>query len=194
MKTTPLAVYLMSSSGSCSWALNTRVSPTVVLQAAISCSWALITRVSPTLVLQAAISYSWALERIRMATRVRVCNYVKIKTGRSFPPVLKTVTLRRLRKMLMLLSVHVPVFYFWYGSIISPWQWASNGVTCCYSRRPFLYALGFNYQGFPHTSTASDKGDRSNMTVTCKSWWQLCFHCQIEIEVGDNILWFKCHS
>ena len=34
-------------------------------------------------------------ERIRMgqwATRVRVCNYVKIETGQNFPPVLKIVT------------------------------------------------------------------------------------------------------
>ena len=27
-----------------------------------------------------------------MATRVRVCNYVKIETGRNFLPVLKIVT------------------------------------------------------------------------------------------------------
>ena len=26
------------------------------------------------------------------AARVRVCNYVKIETGRNFPPVLKIVT------------------------------------------------------------------------------------------------------
>jgi len=31
-------------------------------------------------------------ERIRRATRVRVCNYVKIETGKNFPPVLKIVT------------------------------------------------------------------------------------------------------
>ena len=32
-------------------------------------------------------------ERIRIdTTRVRACNYVKIKTGRNFPPVLKIVT------------------------------------------------------------------------------------------------------
>ena len=31
-------------------------------------------------------------ERIRRATRVRTCNYVKIKTGQNFPPVLKIVT------------------------------------------------------------------------------------------------------
>ena len=32
-------------------------------------------------------------ECIRMgATRVKACNYIKIKTGRNFPPVLKIVT------------------------------------------------------------------------------------------------------
>ena len=33
-----------------------------------------------------------AQERKERATRVRVCNYVKIETGQNFPPVLKTVT------------------------------------------------------------------------------------------------------
>ena len=41
-------------------------------------------------------------------TRLRVCNYIKIATGWNFPPVLKIVTrTAQLRKMLMLLSVHV---------------------------------------------------------------------------------------
>ena len=31
-------------------------------------------------------------ERIRTATRVRACNYVKIATERNFPPVLNIVT------------------------------------------------------------------------------------------------------
>ena len=43
-------------------------------------------------------------------TRVRTCNYmyVKIETGRNFPPVLKIVThTAQLHKMLMLLCVHM---------------------------------------------------------------------------------------
>ena len=31
-------------------------------------------------------------ERIRTVTTVRACNYIKIETGRNFPPVLKIVT------------------------------------------------------------------------------------------------------
>ena len=34
-----------------------------------------------------------------------------------------------------------PVFYFQYSSIITPWLWASIGVACSYSSRPFLCAL-----------------------------------------------------
>ena len=41
----------------------------------------------------------------------------------------------------MLLSVHWPAFYFWYGLIISPCLWASIGVRCSYSRCSFLSAL-----------------------------------------------------
>ena len=48
-----------------------------------------------------------------MATRVRACNYVKIETGRNFPPVLKIVTrTAQAGKMLMLLSVHVTSVLF----------------------------------------------------------------------------------
>ena len=48
------------------------------------------------------------------ASRVRACNYVKIATGRNFPPVLKMVTrtVRRLHKMLMSLCVHVTSVLF----------------------------------------------------------------------------------
>ena len=46
-------------------------------------------------------------------TRVRACNYVKIETGRNFPPVLQIVTrTEQLRKMLMLLSMHVTSVLF----------------------------------------------------------------------------------
>ena len=41
------------------------------------------------------IGFQWlytAQERIRWTTRVRACNYVKIKTGRNFQPILKIVT------------------------------------------------------------------------------------------------------
>ena len=41
--------------------------------------------------------------------------------------------------MLMLLSMHVTSVLFYYGSIISPWLWASN------SSRPFLCALAGIY-------------------------------------------------
>ena len=42
------------------------------------------------------------------ATRVRACNYIKIKKGRNFPPILKIVMrTAQLCKMLMLLCVHV---------------------------------------------------------------------------------------
>ena len=43
---------------------------------------------------------------------VRVCNYIKIETGRNFPLVLKIVTLCRLRKMLMLLCMDVTIILF----------------------------------------------------------------------------------
>ena len=36
--------------------------------------------------------YVFRQVRIRTVTRVRVCNYVKIETGRNFPPVLIIVT------------------------------------------------------------------------------------------------------
>jgi len=42
--------------------------------------------------------------------------------------------------MLMLLSVHVTSVLFQYGSIVSPWLWASIGVTHSYSSRPCLCA------------------------------------------------------
>ena len=55
------------------------------------------------------------------ATRVRVCNYVKISTGRNFPPLQKVVTrVHGLCKMLILLCVHVPEFYFYYWREIPP--------------------------------------------------------------------------
>ena len=38
------------------------------------------------------IYYIFSQERIRTATRVRACNYVKIETRWNFPPVLKIVT------------------------------------------------------------------------------------------------------
>ena len=43
-----------------------------------------------------------------------MCKYVKIDTGQNFPPLLKIVThtLCRLRKMLMLLNVHVTSVLF----------------------------------------------------------------------------------
>lgn len=41
----------------------------------------------------------------------------------------------------MLLSVHWPAFYFWYGLIILPCLWASIGVRCSYSSWSFLSAL-----------------------------------------------------
>ena len=48
-----------------------------------------------------------------MVTRVRACNYIKIKTGRNFPPVLKTVThTAGCIKMLMLLCMHMTSVLF----------------------------------------------------------------------------------
>ena len=50
---------------------------------------------------------TWWQERIRTGDySVRACNYVKIATGRNFPPVLKIVT-RTAQAALMLLCVHM---------------------------------------------------------------------------------------
>ena len=60
-------------------------------------------------------------------TGVRACNYVKIETGRKFPPVLKTVTHTvQQYKMLMLLCVHVT-------SVLFLEQFNNFALTTCFS-------------------------------------------------------------
>ena len=78
------------------------------------------------------------------ATRVRACNYIKIETGRNFPPVLKVVTrtVQLVHKMLMLLSVHGTSVLF----LVQFNNFAlTMGVTRSYSSRPFLCALDDTY-------------------------------------------------
>ena len=57
-----------------------------------------------------AIWYRLKQERIKMVTRVRTCNCVKSKQGEF--PASTYHALRRLRKTLMLLNVHVTSFLF----------------------------------------------------------------------------------
>ena len=83
---------------------------------------------------------SYDQERV---TRVRACNYVKIEAGQNFPAVLKIVTriLHRLRKMLILLSVHMTsvLFLVWFNNFALTMSF--YGVTRSYSSRPFLCVL-----------------------------------------------------
>ena len=51
----------------------------------------------------------------------------------------------RLRKMVMLLSVHMTSVLFLVRFNNSPWLWASIGVTRFYSSHPFLCALGWEW-------------------------------------------------
>ena len=66
-----------------------------------------------------------------------MCNYVKIETGRNFPKNVR----RRLRRILMLLSVHMTGILFLVRFNNFTRLWAYIGVTRSSSNRPFLCAL-----------------------------------------------------
>ena len=72
-----------------------------------------------------------------------MCNYVKIETGQNFPPILIIVT----RTAQAALNVNVAMRACDQSSILVlagnfTLTMASIGVTCSYSSRPFLCALG----------------------------------------------------
>ena len=88
-------------------------------------------------------------ERIRWATWVRACNYVKFETGRNFPASTINSNMHCAhwveRSQFVDVAKHV---CFKFGSIILFWLRASIKVTCTYSSPPLLCTLASSIAGY----------------------------------------------